>query len=67
MPDSVDEAAAIVEAWNERCVRATRPTLPGTLLCEDCETPIPERRRKALPHARRCIECQTKMERLNAR
>lgn len=26
--------------------------------CEDCEAPIPEARRLAVPGVRRCVECQ---------
>lgn len=28
------------------------------MLCEDCEAPIPEARRQALPGVRRCVRCQ---------
>lgn len=31
-------------------------------LCEQCEAPINEKRMKAVPWVRYCIECQSKME-----
>ncbi len=30
--------------------------------CEECEEPIPEARRKAVPGVRRCISCQQEQE-----
>lgn len=30
--------------------------------CEECDAPIPEARRKAIPGVRLCIECQTELE-----
>lgn len=30
--------------------------------CEDCETPIPDARRKAYPAAIRCVKCQSIFE-----
>lgn len=30
--------------------------------CEDCDEPIPEARRKALPGVRRCITCQAEVD-----
>lgn len=62
MADDIDRAADITEAWNERCIRATRPTLPGLALCESCEEPIPALRRQKHPTARRCVPCQERME-----
>ena len=64
MPDIADDAAGIVEAWNDRCVRQARRALEGegTLLCEDCEQEIPPRRRELMPSATRCATCQQKVE-----
>ncbi|CAD7055379.1 molecular chaperone DnaK [Pseudorhizobium halotolerans] len=31
----------------------------GSVICCDCDRPIPEARRLAAPFARRCIQCQT--------
>jgi phage/conjugal plasmid C-4 type zinc finger TraR family protein len=30
--------------------------------CEDCEAPIPERRRQAVPGVRRCVACQSEVD-----
>ena len=30
--------------------------------CEDCDEPIPEARRKAVPGVRRCVECQAELD-----
>lgn len=30
--------------------------------CQDCEEPIPEARRRAMPGCKRCIDCQTLLE-----
>lgn len=34
----------------------------GIVYCEDCGKPIPENRLKAIPHATRCVACQTEYE-----
>ena len=31
---------------------------PGLTHCEECEAPIPEARRKAVPGVRLCVRCQ---------
>jgi phage/conjugal plasmid C-4 type zinc finger TraR family protein len=31
----------------------------GATHCDECGDPIPEGRRKALPHARTCVQCQS--------
>lgn len=31
---------------------------PGLSQCEDCDVPIPEARRRAVPGVRRCVACQ---------
>lgn len=43
-------------------VAAARLTGPGRLHCEECDTPIPEARRKAVPGVRLCITCQKEKE-----
>lgn len=35
--------------------------------CVDCEEPIPEARRKALPGVQRCVPCQSEVDRLDVR
>lgn len=42
-------------------------TAQGSLECVGCGEDIDQERREALPSARRCLECQTKLERSNGR
>lgn len=39
-------------------VRSQLPQGPGLMQCEDCDEPIPEARRKAVPGVRLCVRCQ---------
>lgn len=39
----------------------------GSLICVDCEGEISEARRQAVPNARRCIDCETFIERQRRR
>lgn len=43
-------------------VRAALPTGPGLEICANCEEPIPEGRRKAMPGCTLCRECQEELE-----
>lgn len=50
-----------IDASVDEAVERARNQLPrGESLpeCEDCDKPIPEARRKAVPGVRRCIACQ---------
>lgn len=38
--------------------RSQLPSGPGRSDCEDCEAPIPEARRRAVPGVRLCVACQ---------
>jgi phage/conjugal plasmid C-4 type zinc finger TraR family protein len=38
--------------------RSQLPQGPGLTHCEECDTPIPEARRKAMPGVRLCVPCQ---------
>jgi phage/conjugal plasmid C-4 type zinc finger TraR family protein len=38
--------------------RSRLPQGPGLEHCEECDAPIPEARRKAVPGVRLCVECQ---------
>ncbi|MBU2509795.1 DksA/TraR family C4-type zinc finger protein [bacterium] len=54
-----------IDATIEDGVKRARSRLPeGESLthCEECETTIPEARRKAIPGVRYCIACQTALE-----
>lgn len=56
-----DQIDASVE---EAVARAKSQMLKGESaeFCEECEEPIPERRRVALPGVQLCINCQTEIE-----
>lgn len=34
--------------------------------CEECDRPIPEARRKAIPGVRLCVQCQSALEQQNS-
>ncbi|BBC73395.1 conserved hypothetical protein [Altererythrobacter sp. B11] len=52
--DSVKDALVIA--------RSRLPSGDGRAECEECGEPIPQARRRALPGARTCVECQTKRD-----
>ncbi len=56
-----DQIDASVE---EAVARAKSQMLKGESaeFCEECDEPIPERRRVALPGVQLCINCQTEIE-----
>ena len=41
-----------------RRARSRLPQGPGRSHCEECEAPIPDARRSALPGVRLCVACQ---------
>ncbi len=54
-----------IDASIEDAVKLARSRLTeGESLthCEECEEPIPEARRKAIPGVRLCIQCQAELE-----
>jgi phage/conjugal plasmid C-4 type zinc finger TraR family protein len=54
-----------IDATIEDAVQQARSRLPaGESLthCEECETEIPEARRKAVPGVRLCVSCQSELE-----
>jgi phage/conjugal plasmid C-4 type zinc finger TraR family protein len=54
-----------IDASVDDAVTAARSKLPvGNSLthCEECQTEIPEARRKAIPGVRLCISCQTDLD-----
>lgn len=51
-----------IDASVDSAVERARARLSGgesLSHCEDCDAPIPERRRQALPGVRRCVTCQS--------
>ena len=50
-----------IDATVEDAVKRARSKLvsgPGRQTCEECEAPIPEPRRRAVPGVRLCVDCQ---------
>ncbi len=46
--------------------RSRLPSGPSLSRCEDCDAPIPEARRRALPGVRLCVPCQEAQDRERA-
>ena len=54
-----------IESTVEDAVERSRSRLPGgesLTHCEECDEPIPEARRAAVPGVRLCIECQAEQD-----
>ena len=52
-----DQIDATVKDGIKR-VRSKLPSGPGLERCEECDSPIPEARRKVMPGVRLCVPCQ---------
>lgn len=52
-----DQIDATVSDGVERA-RRRLPSGPGATRCEDCDAPIPDARRRAVPGVRLCVACQ---------
>lgn len=65
MTDLVDRATEENDAWLNQQIRQHLSTLPANTVtdCMDCGEPIGVQRKAALPHAVRCIDCQSLLER----
>ena len=57
-----DQIDATVKDAIERA-RSRLPRGAGRERCEECDAPIPEARRKALPGVRLCVACQEQADR----
>ncbi|WDS36682.1 DksA/TraR family C4-type zinc finger protein [Pseudoxanthomonas sp.] len=53
-----DQIDATVKDAIQRA-RSQLPTGPSLLNCEECDAPIPEARRKAVPGVHLCVACQS--------
>lgn len=62
MPDQMDRATEISEAWRQDAIELARPRGAGSLECSDCGEEISAMRRQALPSATRCFDCQSRTE-----
>lgn len=59
--DELDYLQAEVDARLHRQIEKARwhPATPvSAFVCEECETPIPEKRRLVLPGVQCCVDCQ---------
>jgi len=56
-----DQIDASVESEVSRA-RSRLPRGESLRFCEDCEEPIPEARRRAIPGVRRCVQCQAEFD-----
>ncbi len=57
-----------IDATVESAVKRARSRLAqgeSLLVCEECDAPIPEARRQAVPGVRRCVPCQSEADRLD--
>lgn len=66
MADVIDRAAGYAAAEIQNGIKqaqsGVKPEKQSLFECEDCEEPIPEARRKAVPGCTRCVVCQEKAE-----
>ncbi|EOM7768499.1 TraR/DksA C4-type zinc finger protein [Escherichia coli] len=67
MPDNVDFIQEQQAELLERQINAARVKHCGvsSLVCEECDAPIPAARRAAHPSATRCVSCQSVFEAKN--
>ena len=65
MTDQLDEAQALEERERDDCIARAAGQIKGhgATHCAVCGEPIDEARRKAMPSAIRCIDCQDSRER----
>lgn len=64
MTDILDQAQQLEEMERAEGIRAASAALatPGSASCVTCGNPISEARRRALPAATRCLNCQERAE-----
>lgn len=57
---ALDLANSLAERERDAGIEAASKALQGNGIthCIDCQKPIPQRRREAIPSATRCFECQ---------
>jgi phage/conjugal plasmid C-4 type zinc finger TraR family protein len=46
--------------------RRRAPKGPSLARCEECDAPIPEARRRAVPGVRKCVSCQSESDKEQA-
>lgn len=66
MPDEMDRVQESNEEFLDILLAEQQRAMPrgeSATHCEECEEPIPQARRRAMPGCRRCIDCQISYER----
>lgn len=60
MADAMDGVQEREQAERERHINQarSRTAAPSRFTCEECEAPIPEARRRAIPGVAFCVTCQ---------
>ncbi|URL06446.1 TraR/DksA family transcriptional regulator [Avibacterium sp. 21-595] len=63
MTDNLDRAQQLEQMQREIALKKHR-TFKGVsaLYCQDCDEPIPEKRRQLIQGVQRCVDCQQRME-----
>ena len=63
MTDQFDRAQQLEEMAREIALKKHRTfKAVSRVYCEDCDAPIPEKRRQLIPGVNRCVDCQQKYE-----
>ena len=63
MTDQLDRAQQLEEMQREIALKKHRTfKAVSRLYCEDCDIPIPEKRRQLIQGVTRCVDCQQKYE-----
>lgn len=59
-----ERTAELLADHLDKQLRAAALHVPGNENCADCGQPIPLERRRAMPSAYRCVDCQAWIERI---
>ncbi|EKY3995397.1 TraR/DksA family transcriptional regulator [Enterobacter roggenkampii] len=64
MTEIIDQASALEEMMREQAIAAHRINRNAVSAerCEECDEPIPEPRRAAVPGCQTCASCQADLE-----
>ena len=62
--DIIDQAQRLEQAERDHMIKKTTamPERAGSETCIDCDVVIPAQRRKMVPGAVRCVDCQGQIE-----
>lgn len=66
MSDIADQAQDVIEQHLTASLanrkHSINPAIPSAKHCDDCESEIPEARRRSLPGVRLCVDCASLQE-----